>query len=237
MTRVLVHVEGETEEAFVNEVLSDHLVRYGYSSVAARLLGNARARAQRGGIRAWPAVRRDIVAHLKEDTGSVGTTMVDYYGLPKRGPGAWPGRDESSARAPSARAQSVEMAMQADIRAAMGGAFDARRFVPFVVMHEFEALLFSDCDMFATAIGRPEVASDLRSVRMEFATPEEIDDSPESAPSKRVLRIVRGYQKPFMGNLAMLEIGLDKVRAECRHFDHWLTRMERLLSELGGSDP
>ncbi len=235
MTRVLVHVEGETEEAFVNEVLGGHLMRYGYSSVAARLLGNARARVRRGGIRSWDAVLRDIVAHLKEDAGSVGTTMVDYYGLPQRGPGAWPGRSDASARAPSARAESVEKAMEADVSAAMGAAFDSRRFVPFVVMHEFEALLFSDCDAFAAAIGRSELAPELRSVREEFATPEEIDDSPQTAPSKRVRRIVRGYEKPFMGNLAMLEIGLDKVRDECRHFNGWLTRMEQLLSGVGGS--
>ena len=235
MTRILVHVEGETEEAFVNEVLSGHLMRYGYSLVAARLLGNARARAQRGGIRRWPAVRRDIVAHLREDAGSVATTMVDYYGLPQSGPGAWPGRSEAANLAPDARAGSVERAMHDDVYAAMGDAFDARRFVPFVVMHEFEALLFSDCDGFASAIGRPEAAPQLKSVRAEFATPEEIDDSPESAPSKRVRHIVRGYEKPFMGNLAMLEIGLDNIRRECRHFDGWLTRME-LLPEIGRSE-
>ena len=231
MTRLLVHVEGETEEAFVNEILRAHLMRYGYSSVAARLLGNARARVRRGGIRSWVAVRRDIVAHLKEDAGSVGTTMVDYYGLPRSGAGAWPGRSAASALAPNARAESVERAVHADVSAAMGAAFDPRRFVPFVVMHEFEALLFSDCDMFAAAIGHPEVGPTLKSVRAEFATPEEIDDSPETAPSKRIRSIVRGYEKPFMGNLAMLEIGLDNVRRECRHFDDWLTRMEQLLAD------
>ena len=143
MRRLLVHVEGETEEAFVNEVLSGHLMHYGYLSTAARLLGNARARVQRGGIRSWVAVRRDIVAHLREDTGALATTMVDYYGLPKSGPGAWPGNLEASALSPNLRAESVESAMHEDVSAAIGDAFDARRFVPFVVMHEFEALLFS----------------------------------------------------------------------------------------------
>lgn len=67
MTRLLVHVEGETEESFVNEVLGPHLLRCGYSSVNARLVGNARARSRRGGIRSWAVVRKDIVSHLKED--------------------------------------------------------------------------------------------------------------------------------------------------------------------------
>src|SRR5271165_3191219 len=92
MPRLLIHVEGQTEEAFVNEVLEEHLRARGYDSVAARIVGNARLRRRRGGIRPWPSVRKDIVNHLKEDPGCIATTMVDYYGLPQQGMGGWPGR-------------------------------------------------------------------------------------------------------------------------------------------------
>jgi hypothetical protein len=68
----------------------------------------------------------------------------------------------------------------------MGSRFDARRFVPFVVMHEFEALLFSDCAAFGRGIYRPDLASGFQEIRDQFPTPEEIDDSPVTAPSKRV---------------------------------------------------
>ena len=78
MTRLLVHVEGQTEETFVNEVLAPHLYRRGYSGVGARLMGNARQRSRRGGISPWPAARIDILNHLREDEGSHATTMVDY---------------------------------------------------------------------------------------------------------------------------------------------------------------
>ena len=69
MTRLLIHVEGETEETFVHQVLASHLYGCGYSKVSARLLGNARQRDRRGGIRSWSAVRKDILRHLKEDAG------------------------------------------------------------------------------------------------------------------------------------------------------------------------
>jgi hypothetical protein len=72
MTRLLVHVEGETEEDFVNNVLAPHLYSRGLSSVSARLIGNARQRNRRGGIRAWSTVRKDIMNHLKEDQASIG---------------------------------------------------------------------------------------------------------------------------------------------------------------------
>ncbi len=87
--RLLVHVEGQTEEDFVNELLCHHLLAAGYDVVSARIVGNARLRQRRGGIRGWPSVKKDIIHHLHEDAGCVATTMVDYYGLPKHGAHAW----------------------------------------------------------------------------------------------------------------------------------------------------
>jgi hypothetical protein len=62
MARLLVHVEGQTEETFVSEVLGEHLTQFGYEFVSARLVGNPRMK--RGGIRPWLGVRRDILRHL-----------------------------------------------------------------------------------------------------------------------------------------------------------------------------
>ncbi|MDP2936062.1 MAG: DUF4276 family protein, partial [Dehalococcoidia bacterium] len=47
------------------------------------------------------------------------------------------------------------------------------------------------------------------------------------APSKRVLDLIPKYQKPLLGTLAVLEIGLDTIRKECPHFNDWVTRLER----------
>ena len=81
LRRLIVHVEGETEETFINEVLGPHLLSKGYSKVSARLIGNARQRSQRGRIKAWQTVRKEIMNHLMADRQSIATTMVDYYGL------------------------------------------------------------------------------------------------------------------------------------------------------------
>ena len=113
--------------------------------VSARLLGNARQRDRRGGIRGWNSVRDDILNHLKEDPGCLVTTMVDYYALPQSG-------DTSVARARAAgrtapfpqRLQRCRVRLLADIQSAMGERFNPARFVPYVMMHEFEGLLFSD---------------------------------------------------------------------------------------------
>ncbi len=220
MPRLLIHVEGQTEEEFVNNVLADHLRASGYARVGARLIGNARLRENRGGIRSWASVKKDILNHLKEDTGCIATTMIDYYGMPKTGEGAWPGRADARGKNSTDKARWVEEALASDIDA-------APRFVPFVVMHEFEGLLFSDCVAFAKGIASPDLAERFQSVRERFPTPEDINDSPESAPSKQIADIVIGYQKPFHGILAALEIGLTAIRKQCPHFDEWITKSEK----------
>ncbi len=108
----------------------------------------------------------------------------------------------------------------------MGSGFDRGRFLPLVMMHEFEAMLFSDCVAFGTAIGRPDLIPDFQAIRDGFENPEDIDDSPETAPSKRIEALFPAYQKVLMGSLAALEIGLERIRAECPHFRGWLERLE-----------
>jgi hypothetical protein len=227
MARLLIHVEGQTEEDFVNEVLRNHLVAKGYHSVEARIVGNARLRQRRGGIRPCPSVRADIMNHLLDDQGCIATTMVDYYALPQDGPGSWPGRALSNGLDTiKKKAQCVQEAVLADLGRKMQNRSDFERFVPFVVMHEFEGLLFSDCAAFSRGIGRADLEVDFRQIRDTFTTPEEINDSPVTAPSKRVEALVPGYEKPLLGVLAVLEIGLSRIREECPHFDGWLTQLE-----------
>ena len=148
-------------------MLRDHLLKGGYQSVGARIVGNARLRRRRGGIRPWPAVRRDIINHLREDGDCIATTMVDYYGLPQQGNGAWPGRAKAASLNvdASGKASCVERALRLDLVGEMGKGFDLERFLPFVVIHEFEALLFSDCAAFSRGIGRPELESDFQAIR------------------------------------------------------------------------
>ena len=225
MTRLLIHVEGETEEAFVDDVLRQHLYGLGYTVVGARVMGSAQERARRGGIVSWAIARQRILNNLKADSELVITTMVDYYGMPPD----WPGLGDA-ATAPTApdKAQAIEEALLQDICDEMGADFNPARFIPYVMMHEFEAMLFSDCHTFATAIGHPDLSASLQEIRNDFNTPEEIDDSPDTAPSKRIGALIPAYQKPTMGVQAAQTIGLEAIRNQCPHFAAWLARLESL---------
>lgn len=207
MARLLIHVEGQTEEDFVNEVLRDHLLAKGYEERTPS-----------------PAPRGD-----SEEPAAFVTTMVDYYRLPQDGAAAWPGRAKAGHLPTYQKAERVEEALGWDVVTEMGKNSDSRRFVPFVVMHEFEGLLFSDCAAFTHGIGRPDLEAAFGEIRSQFASPEDINDSPDTAPSKRVENLIPGYEKPLFGTLGILEIGLSRIRAECPHFDRWLAKLESLV--------
>ncbi|TGK55577.1 DUF4276 family protein [Leptospira kanakyensis] len=232
MIRLLINVEGQTEETFVNEVLSGHLYKKGYGKVSARIFGNARQRNRRGGVGSWQSISEEFIRQLSQDEQIYVTTMVDFYGMPAIGNQSWPGREEAK-RIPSSidKARHVEKSMHGDIVQRMGAEFNSKRFVPFTLIHEFESLLFSDCDVFLDSINNREFVSQFKSIRNGFATPEDINDSPETAPSKRILSIMKDYEKPIMGNIGILGIGLDKIRSECPHFNEWVTKLESLATK------
>lgn len=101
-------------------------------------------------------------------------------------------------------------------------------------MHEFEALLFSDCAALAEVVGRPHLAAEFQRIRDQFESPEQIDDGPITAPSKRILAIVPEYRKTVDGILVASRVGLERFRAACPHFNHWMTRVERVPGLVAG---
>ena len=223
MKQLLIHVEGDTEEDFVNKLLAPKLYSVGFSDISARLIGNARLRKNRGGITSWKIARNGITNHLKENKNRIVTTMVDYYGLPND----WPMREESTKLAFSNKVSTIERALLEDVRQLMGNNFDKNRFIPYIMMHEFEALLFSNCQKFAKGIYKPELASKFQEIRDKFESPEEIDDSPKGAPSKRIKSILPNYQKLSMGGLAIEEIGLLEMCNNCSHLNNWINRLKK----------
>lgn len=220
VSRLLILVEGQTEEGFVNDVLAHHLSGFGVFARAAMI------KARGSGIGPWEGALKRIVGLLKQDSGHIVSTMVDYYGMPRN----WPRRDTTppSGSTPPQIAEPIERAMLDAVARKLGGDFNPSRFVPYVMMHEFEAMLFSDCAAFGDGIGRCDLTGKFQAIRDKFATPEAIDDSPDYAPSKRIEYLMPGYQKPLRGTQVTQRIGLATIRKECPHFGDWLARLERL---------
>jgi hypothetical protein len=106
-----------------------------------------------------------------------------------------------------------------------------RRFIPFIQMYEFEGLLFSDPEKMALGMDREDLIGSFQQIADNFESPEHINNSPQTAPSKRILNLIRGYEKPLMGALAALEVGLDSMRDNCELFDQWLSNIEAIAGD------
>jgi hypothetical protein len=102
------------------------------------------------------------------------------------------------------------------------------RLIPCLSLHEYEGLLFSDPDALAQALNQPHRAPRFHQVRNDFPTPEDINDDPENAPSKRVIAIYSAYRKVIEGTLAARAVGIERMRQECEHFRNWLEQLEAL---------
>ncbi len=98
-------------------------------------------------------------------------------------------------------------------------------------LHEYEAILFSDPAAFATGINHPDLQRHFQRIRDDFESPEDINNGPVTAPSKRVLAVCPNYRKIIEGTQAAAAVGIPIMRAECRHFREWIESLEALTGE------
>ena len=209
MSRVLVFVEGQTEETFVRDLLVPYFSRLGIYLTP--ILAQT-SPGHKGGIVSYGKVKHQLTRLCRQDQGAYVTTMMDYYGLPND----FPGLDGRVADAHE-QVMRLELALQQDI--------DAPNFIPNLMLHEFEALLFSAPEKIAEWLDDQALLAPMAAIRAAFATPEHINNSPQTAPSKRILTLVPHYKKTVDGPLIAEDIGLDAIRAQCPHFNNWIERL------------
>jgi len=216
MEKILVLVEGQTEETFVRDVLAPHLLHFDKVLITT-LLVTKRVKSGsnfKGGVTSYHQVKRDLQRLLGDSSARKVTTMLDYYALPADFPGADTGTSSVG------RLAGLERAFAADMSDA--------RLIPYLSEHEFEALLFVDPASAGWLYGSQTVVKQLEEVRGMFGgRPEAIDQGPSTAPSRRVEAAFPRYQKPLHGPLAAQAAGLPVLRSSCPHFDGWVTALER----------
>jgi hypothetical protein len=220
MIRVHVICEGQTEEMFVNEILaSEFHPRNIY--LTPTLIGKP---GHKGGNFKFDRLLADVRARLLGDTTAYCTTFFDFYGLPEDFPGKVAAKLKNGIEE---KADCLQNTLVERLKVKLGDE-PLRRFIPYVQMYEFEGILFSHPEKLAEGISKAGLGDSFQKVRDAFGSPEEINNSPHTAPSKRIEGLFSGYDKPVHGSLAALEIGLDTIRAECRRFDAWLNRIAAL---------
>ncbi len=222
MNRVVAIVEGRTEQAFCRDVLAPTLAASGVF-LYAQLVGKP---GHKGGATSWTRVQRDILAALKQESQRACTTMFDFYGLPRE----WPGLSKARRKPFRAAVDKIERAMHKDVCTQMGSSFASRLFLPYVQVHEFEALLFCSPEALSEVLERSSLASEIQRIVADAGEPEAIDDRPDTCPSKRISSLAPHFRKTLHGSIAAKRIGIERMRERCPHFSEWLAKLERLSS-------
>lgn len=219
--KLMILTEGATESKFVKEILARYLAdRQIYASPTMLVKPG-----QKGGDVKFARAIKDIGNHLKQWSDVYVTTFIDYYGLNKD----WPGVEAAKRmKEPAQIVDTLNKATQATILQQYGELNPAKRFIPFVAVHEYEALLFSSPEMLAKELKVKE-AEILKIVR-DCGEPERINDSAQTAPSKRIINLCPKYEnmKTVTGIAVAKAIGVEKMREKCPVFNHWLTSLENL---------
>jgi len=218
MVKILALVEGHTEERFIKKILSPHYFKLSLFIVpaiyATKVVKNGPN--FKGGGLSFIKFKDQIKRLLKDSSASAVTTMIDYYACPAD----FPGRDRKMQGDNQKSVELFERAVAAEI--------DDRKFIPFFTLHDFEGLLFSSPKDIADHMDGVEKF--LLDIRDKFNTPEDINDSPKTCPSNRIVSLFPEYRKPLDGVLIAQKIGLPKMRQQCPHFDQWLQKLEKLAS-------
>lgn len=206
MKRVIVYCEGPTEETFVNRILAPFL----YSKEVYLSASCCH------GVSKYSIIKRDLSTLCKSDPTAIITSMLDYYALPSDTPGV----NEDRVGDIYEKVRWIEEAIKEDIGSV--------NLMPNLMLHEFEALLFSKPECFVyCGLAEREIRK-LCAIRDEFDSPEHINNNPNTAPSKRILAVHPTYVKPLDGYNIAKDIGLEVMRQECQHFNAWVEKLMEL---------
>lgn len=218
--RVLILVEGQTEERFVKDVLAPHfynrqLFFFPTILVTKRVKDGPNFK---GGVTNFSKFQNDVQRLLNSANALVITTLLDYYRLP----GDFPGMKSRPLHGtPLQRVTHVEAAIWQHFGS-------LSNFMPFLALHEFEAWLFSSPTELPRVMTENRKQPQFAAIREGVATPEEINERPQYAPSKQIESLFPAYKKTLHGPTTAARIGLEQIRSECPHFNDWMTKLENL---------
>ena len=211
MKYVYIYCEGQTEESFVNDVLYPYFSRMDiYVTPIIHKTKRTPTKAFKGGVSKYAPIKDELIK-LCQDSNCIVTTMFDYYAMPED--------------TPFIDHQDIDIYKRIDfIENAINEDIGYKNLLFNLVLHEFEALLFSEPQAFEH-IASDRVVRQLQAIRNSAETPEHINNSAETAPSKRIQNVVNGYSKVRQGIIVAKYIGIDKMMSECKHFSAWINKI------------
>lgn len=209
MKNVYIYCEGQTEESFINAILCPYFIKkdiFVYPIICTTK--RTATQKYKGGVINYSKIKKELTKICKQHPNEYVTTMFDYYAMPDNTPGI--NCDEPDVQN---RIKQIEAKINADI--------DQPNCKFHFMLHEFEGILFSKPDSFAIITDETTVQR-IQKIRDSYPTPEHINNSPETAPSKRLKALIPQYAKIKDGTLLSKAMGLNNIYNECPHFKEWI---------------
>jgi hypothetical protein len=227
MKNLQIIVEGSSEETFVNDVMVKHFAALNIF-ISTRKIRSGWDRINnkpaKGGLSKYIKFKNEILRWIESDRGRADTfysSFIDLYAFPKDSQSPYSTQIQNIPN-PYQKIKTLEAAIALNI--------NHPNFIPYVQLHEFEALLLVDPDKLIAMFTDEQVRINRLKRNISNLKPEEINDSPQTAPSKRIIQYLPNYegQKAQVGPLVAEEIGLSILRNNCPHFNDWITKLENL---------
>lgn len=216
MKRLVFIVEGDTEIILVQNLIVPYLYSLGFNNTMHRqtIITN-RKQHKKGGVGSYGKFRNEVNRTLSQGNVIV-TTMIDFFKLPT---------DFPNFTSNSHQIRQIEEAIHQD--------FDNNpNFIPYIQRHELEALMFSERSGFELVIDDEKKMEDIDEILQKYPNPEDINNHPDTAPSKRLEKIF-GYEKTSDGSLIFEMIGFGNILQKCPRFSEWINSIVEKLREQG----
>lgn len=212
MKNVYIYCEGQTEESFVNTILQPYFLAQDiYVTPIVCATKRTKTVKYRGGVQSFGKIESELSIICRQHKNEIVTTMFDYYAMPSDTP------DINNAEADIyKRIEQIEKTI--DAKLGMSNLFFG------LMLHEFESLLFSEPRAFVN-VADERVVNGIAEIRANFETAEHINNSYETAPSKRLESLMPNYAKVRNGIIVSKAIGMDVLLRECKHFAAWIAKI------------
>lgn len=221
MKKIFIVTEGQSETNFVNKVMVPYFVSRCIliPITVVTKADSRRGKVYKGGVANYGQIRNTLLKTLSSAANSKNscvTTMFDFYRLPTDVPGV------SDAEKISDPYEKVDI-IERKILEKEG--YDDNFFFPYIELHEFEAMIFSDVTKLEEAYFDYDLTA-LKECVKEQSNPELINNGEETAPSKRIINCINCFDKANVGVDVLDKIGIENIAKKCRHFAEWMKRIE-----------
>ena len=220
MGRVLIIAEGQTEEKFLKNIVFPYFYNKELFNIDVTILPSkitASGKRFKGG----DVKSEKIITYAKKLISSAYvTTFIDYYGINENFIGY-----QKSLKCP--RIEDKKNCLEHSLI----NEFNHRKFFPYIQMFEFEGLLFSDVNSFIFIEDNQDKINKISNEIKDFETPEHINNSKLTAPSKRLEKWYPSYGKTTDGIIVAESIGMTTLLNSCPFFSDWINKIGTKLKE------